>query len=88
MSIFWINNQKHEICDWEVNFSDRETWQSLIQELLEENTIIQIVNRLLSEKHIKVGNVPSESAIQEFNSMISDNLDTINFIKFGLDSGE
>ena len=88
MSIFWINNQKHEICDWEVNFSDRETWQSLIQELLEENTIIQTVNRLLSEKHIKLGNVPSESAIHQFNSMISDNLDTINFIKFGLDSGE
>ena len=90
MAICWINNTRYDINDWEADFSNKELWSEFIQELQEENTIMNATKDLIRDKFIKVNDenntlVEPTVAIENLNSKISDNQDTINFIKFALE---
>ena len=90
MAICWINNTRYDINDWEADFSDKELWSEFIQELQEENTIMNATKDLIKDKYITVKDendtlVESNVAITSIESKISDNQDTINFIKFALE---
>ena len=90
MAICWINNERYDINDWEADFSDKELWSEFIQELQEENTIMNAIKDLIKDKYITVKDendtlVESNVAITSIESKISDNQDTINFIKFALE---
>lgn len=90
MAICWINNERYDINDWEADFSDKELWSEFIQELQEENTIMNATKDLIKDKYITVKDendtlVESNVAITSIESKISDNQDTINFIKFALE---
>ena len=65
-------------------------WSEFIQELQEENTIMNATKDLIKDKYITVKDendtlVESNVAITSIESKISDNQDTINFIKFALE---
>jgi len=90
MAICWINNVRYDINDWEADFSDKALWSEFIQELQEENSIMSSSRDLIKSHDVKVfdeNNVPVEhdAAIESIDGKISDNQDTINFIKFALE---
>ena len=90
MAICWIDNVRYEINDWEADFSDKDLWSEFIKELQEENSIMGATKDLIRDKYINVkdennSNVESKVAIDDIISKISDNQDTINFIKFALE---
>ena len=90
MAICWINNTRYDINDWEADFSDKELWSEFIQELQEEISIISATKDLITKHLIKVNDenntlIDSNVAIENLDNQISDNQDTINFIKFALE---
>lgn len=48
---FYIGNETYEISPG-ANFSDKDTWQDIIKELIEENKILQALIDLEKEKYI------------------------------------
>ena len=88
MAKFWINDERYDLSDWGVDFSDKETWNELIMALQEENTVMAGTKDLIEKGYIKVRenntDIPKDQYFRMIDDRISDNNDTISFIKFAL----
>ena len=88
MAKFWINDERYDLSDWGVDFSDKETWNDLIMALQEENIVMAGTKDLIEKGYIKVQenntDMPKDQYFRMIDNRISDNNDTISFIKFAL----